>query len=286
MCDRASFDRIVESGGFITAPTGGAPDANLILDPEGRRRRRDGRRRMHRLRCLRRRMPQRCGQPFHRRQGQPSQPVAAGSGRASQPCRGHGRNYGRVLRFVHQPRRVRGRVPEEHLHRLHRPDEQGLPQGQVGQPQSSSAEPDTAVRPNERGHTHDNTQRILTSRVLDCACRLGPAAAVVAAPGTAHAAGRGHRPRRRQTPAHPLHRRRAAHRGIPRADRAPRTGSTSAATSHGLRRALPLAQELLGRSRRRRSSVIYYLARRPAHRRSNHRGHVCGHQDRRHTLES
>src|SRR5512141_59728 len=30
MCDRSAFDRIVEAGGFITAPTGGAPDANLI----------------------------------------------------------------------------------------------------------------------------------------------------------------------------------------------------------------------------------------------------------------
>ncbi len=30
MVDRAAFDRIVEVGGFITAPTGGAPDANLI----------------------------------------------------------------------------------------------------------------------------------------------------------------------------------------------------------------------------------------------------------------
>jgi succinate dehydrogenase / fumarate reductase, iron-sulfur subunit len=30
MVDRAAFDRIIESGGFITAPTGGAPDANLI----------------------------------------------------------------------------------------------------------------------------------------------------------------------------------------------------------------------------------------------------------------
>jgi succinate dehydrogenase / fumarate reductase, iron-sulfur subunit len=34
MVDRAAFDRIVESGGFITAPTGGAPDANLILIPK------------------------------------------------------------------------------------------------------------------------------------------------------------------------------------------------------------------------------------------------------------
>ena len=34
MCDRSAFDRIVEAGGFITAPTGGAPDANLILVPK------------------------------------------------------------------------------------------------------------------------------------------------------------------------------------------------------------------------------------------------------------
>ncbi|MGI9643785.1 MAG: succinate dehydrogenase/fumarate reductase iron-sulfur subunit [Ilumatobacteraceae bacterium] len=30
MVDRAPLDRIVEAGGFVTAPTGGAPDANLI----------------------------------------------------------------------------------------------------------------------------------------------------------------------------------------------------------------------------------------------------------------
>ncbi|BAN01063.1 succinate dehydrogenase/fumarate reductase iron-sulfur subunit [Ilumatobacter coccineus] len=34
MVDRAPFDRIIESGGFITAPTGGAPDANLIPIPK------------------------------------------------------------------------------------------------------------------------------------------------------------------------------------------------------------------------------------------------------------
>lgn len=34
MVDRAALDRIVESGGFITAPTGGAPDANLIPIPK------------------------------------------------------------------------------------------------------------------------------------------------------------------------------------------------------------------------------------------------------------
>lgn len=34
MVDRAPLDRIVEVGGFITAPTGGAPDANLIPVPK------------------------------------------------------------------------------------------------------------------------------------------------------------------------------------------------------------------------------------------------------------
>jgi succinate dehydrogenase / fumarate reductase, iron-sulfur subunit len=32
--DRQAFDRIVEAGGYITAPTGAAPDANLILVPK------------------------------------------------------------------------------------------------------------------------------------------------------------------------------------------------------------------------------------------------------------
>ena len=34
MVDRGAFDRIVEAGGFITAETGGAPDANLIPIPK------------------------------------------------------------------------------------------------------------------------------------------------------------------------------------------------------------------------------------------------------------
>ena len=34
MVDRSSFDRIIEAGGFITVPTGSAPDANLIQVPK------------------------------------------------------------------------------------------------------------------------------------------------------------------------------------------------------------------------------------------------------------
>ena len=34
MVDRSPLDRIIEAGGYITAPTGGAPDANLIPIPK------------------------------------------------------------------------------------------------------------------------------------------------------------------------------------------------------------------------------------------------------------
>ena len=34
MVDRSAFDRIIEVGGFISAPTGGAPEANLIPVPK------------------------------------------------------------------------------------------------------------------------------------------------------------------------------------------------------------------------------------------------------------
>lgn len=34
MVDRSAFDRIIEAGGYITAATGGAPDANLIPVPK------------------------------------------------------------------------------------------------------------------------------------------------------------------------------------------------------------------------------------------------------------
>ena len=32
--DRSALDRVIEAGGFITAPTGSAPDANLVLVPK------------------------------------------------------------------------------------------------------------------------------------------------------------------------------------------------------------------------------------------------------------
>ena len=52
--DRVAFDRIIEAGGYITVPTGSAPDANLIPVPKAVERRGDGRRGVHRLRRVRR----------------------------------------------------------------------------------------------------------------------------------------------------------------------------------------------------------------------------------------
>src|SRR5262249_57295833 len=33
--DRSAFDRIIQAGGYISAPTGNPPDANAILVPKG-----------------------------------------------------------------------------------------------------------------------------------------------------------------------------------------------------------------------------------------------------------
>ena len=94
MTDRGAFDRIIEAGGFITAPTGGAPDANLIPIPKPVADAADGRRRVHRLRGVRRGVPERRRQPVHGGQDRPPQPAAAGPARAVRPHRGDGRDDG------------------------------------------------------------------------------------------------------------------------------------------------------------------------------------------------
>ena len=69
--DRSPFDRIIQSGGYISAPTGSAPDANVDPGPERGRGDGHGRRRVHRLRRLRGRLPQRVGHAVHRGQDHP-----------------------------------------------------------------------------------------------------------------------------------------------------------------------------------------------------------------------
>ena len=54
--DRSPFDRIIQAGGFISAPTGSAP-SQRDFDPQRRRGDGHGRRRVHWLRRLRGRLP-------------------------------------------------------------------------------------------------------------------------------------------------------------------------------------------------------------------------------------
>jgi hypothetical protein len=98
------------------------------------------------VRSVRRGLPERGGATVHRSEDRPPQHPAAGPGGAVPAHRAHGRGHGGALRLLHQHGRVRGGLPEGHLDRLHRDDEQGLPQGECSR---TVAPPDTAAR------THD-----------------------------------------------------------------------------------------------------------------------------------
>ena len=95
MVDRSAFDRIIAAGGFVSVRTGNAPDGNADPGAEGRCRPRHGRRRMHRLRRVRRGLPECLGHALRRRQGRAPQPPAAGPARALPACPGDGREDGR-----------------------------------------------------------------------------------------------------------------------------------------------------------------------------------------------
>jgi succinate dehydrogenase / fumarate reductase, iron-sulfur subunit len=119
--DRSAFDRIIAAGGFVSVATGSAPDGNAILIPQGQRRARHGRRRLHRLRRLRGAMcPNASASLFVSAkiahlgllpQGQPEreQRVVA---MVAQATGG--------LRKLHQYRRMRGCLPQGHQARKHR----------------------------------------------------------------------------------------------------------------------------------------------------------------------
>ena len=134
MVDRAAFDRIIEAGGFITRQTGGAPDANLIPIPKP-----VADAAMDAAACIGcgacvAACPNGAAQLFTSAKIAHLNLLPAGTGRALQADRGDGRHDGGVLRLLHQPRRVPGSVPEVDLHRLHRADEQGLPDVEVQEP--------------------------------------------------------------------------------------------------------------------------------------------------------
>ena len=135
MVDRAPFDRIVEAGGFITAATGGAPDANLIPIPKP-----VADASMDAAACIG------CGACVAAcPNGAASLFTGAKLAHLNLLPQGQAERYKRteamvetmdeLLRLVHQPRRVRGGVPEGDLDRRDRHDERRLPQGEVQEPQ-------------------------------------------------------------------------------------------------------------------------------------------------------
>ena len=78
--DRSAFDRIIQAGGFITERCGAAPDANALPIPENHRRSCDGRRRLHRLRSMRRRLPEQLRDALRQRENWSSRPASARQG--------------------------------------------------------------------------------------------------------------------------------------------------------------------------------------------------------------
>ncbi len=92
--DRGAFDRIVQSGGFISVATGSAPEANLIPVPKPLADRAFDAAAVHRLRRLRGAVPERRREPLHLRQGLAPEPAPAGAARALRPRPLDGRDHG------------------------------------------------------------------------------------------------------------------------------------------------------------------------------------------------
>ncbi len=81
--DRSAFDRIIEAGGYISVPTGSAPDGNVILVAEGGFRSCHGCGRVHRLRSLCCRLPECLRRFVHRREDRAPGAASAGPARAA-----------------------------------------------------------------------------------------------------------------------------------------------------------------------------------------------------------
>ena len=151
MVDRGAFDRIVEAGGFITAADRRRARRQPDPDPQaGRRRRRwtppsasAAARAWRRARTA----PPTCS---------PAAKIAhlnlLPQGQAERFARTEAmvETMERVLRLVHEPRRVRGGVPEGDLDRRHRPDERRLPARRSSRTASRCPGPDRGRRTSYR----------------------------------------------------------------------------------------------------------------------------------------
>ena len=129
--DRSAFDRIVEAGGYITAPTGAARDANEILVPkEAADAAMDAAACIGCGACVAA-CPNSAAQLFTAAKYSHLSLLPQGQPERYTRVVAHGGGDGAVLRLVHQPRRVRAGVPEGDLDRLHRDAEPRLRQGAV-----------------------------------------------------------------------------------------------------------------------------------------------------------
>ena len=138
--DRSAFDRIVEAGGYISAPTGSAPDANLILVPkEAADAAMDAAACIGCGACVAA-CPNGAAQLFTAAKVAHLSLLPQGQPERYRARRGNGGDDGELLRVVHQPRRVREGVPEGDQHRLHRPAEPRLREGAVQEPQARRPE--------------------------------------------------------------------------------------------------------------------------------------------------
>ena len=94
--DRQAFDRIMEAGGYITAPTGAAPDGNLIPIPKEAADAAMGAAACIGCGACVAACPRR-GPAVHRGQAPAPQPAAARPGGALPPHPGDGRHHGAVF---------------------------------------------------------------------------------------------------------------------------------------------------------------------------------------------
>ena len=128
--DRSALDALIRAGGYVSVHTGGVAGRERRADPARRRRGGDGRRRVHRLRRLRRGLPERRGDARRRRQDRPPGGAAAGARRGGAArLRDDRGDAPPGLRALQQPLRVRGGLPEGDQGALHREAQPRVRQG-------------------------------------------------------------------------------------------------------------------------------------------------------------
>ena len=129
--DRSALDRIVQAGGYITAPTGGAQDANTILIPKE-----TVDIAMDAAQCIGcgacvAACPNGSASLFTASKSDPPGSVAPGTAGALPPRPSHGGADGhRALRGLYPVRGMSGSMSQANQHRHYHPDEPRLPSGQ------------------------------------------------------------------------------------------------------------------------------------------------------------